>query len=128
MGGQQLGKSKGHCWSLWRATCCNLDLEKGLRKQNGTALEDIKYIKIWALLWSVGRYQRALSACYYLKKKLYNMKWKLPIQMQGRMQIITWLEYKHNGFELERWEKWRDAMRHKDSCFWRSNDDFKHFL
>ena len=95
---------------------------------NRIALEDRKYIKIWALLWSVGRYQRALSVCYYLKKKLYNMEWNLLIQMQGRMKVITRLEYKQNGFKLERWQKWRYAMRDKDSCFWKSNDDFNHFL
>lgn len=48
-----------------------------------------------------------LFVCFYLKKKLRNMEWNLLMQMQGRMQVMTRLEYEQNAFELQKQEKWR---------------------
>lgn len=59
-------------------------------------LKDIKYIKIWALLQSVGRYQKVfMSVCFYLEKELYNTVWNFLVQVEGKMEVITREEVMH---------------------------------
>lgn len=43
--------------------------------------------------------------------------WKDESHYKGR--VGAWLGYKYNGFQLETWEKWRDAVRGKYSCLGR---------
>lgn len=86
---QQLGQAKEAALLVHveSSQSCNPDLEKGVRKQN------LIYCKTGPCcgLWEDSK---GLFVCFYLKKKLCNMEWNLPMEMKGRMQVITRLEYK----------------------------------
>lgn len=96
---QQLGQAKEAALLVHveSSQSCNPDLEKGVRKQNSRRSSncsgELIYCKTGPCcgLWDDSK---GLFVCFYLKKKLCNMEWNLPMEMKGRMQVITRLEYK----------------------------------